>query len=100
MLTGEEEVQLHSFEASELEGSEWSALCPNRLTPWGLIPSFPLNKRIDALQGRYGVSEKIKISCPTRITESPILYPKPLCKLQPVFGKIFKIYFENSVRVS
>jgi len=31
--TGEKEVKLRSFEALELEGFEWSALCPNRFTP-------------------------------------------------------------------
>jgi hypothetical protein len=48
-LTGEEEVQLRSFEASEPEGFEWSALCPALFTPWKKIPSFPLCKRIGAL---------------------------------------------------
>jgi len=84
--TGEKEVKLRSFEALELEGFEWSALCPNRFTPWGKIPSFPLSKRIGGLQGRYGVFGQNKNLVPLPGCEYRIVHPVTQVTVQAANG--------------
>jgi hypothetical protein len=92
--TGEEEVQLLSFEALELEGFEWSALCPNRFTPWGKIPSFPLNKRTGALQGRCGVFGQNKNLVPLPGCEYRIVHPVAQVTVEAATG--FRENIKNS----
>lgn len=45
------EVQLHYFYTSALDGDEWLALRPGRLTPMGMTTPCPLDRRLDPRGG-------------------------------------------------
>ena len=47
------EVQLHSFLTWALDGAEWSALRPGRIT-LGEGPRYTFNRRLGRRQGRSG----------------------------------------------
>jgi hypothetical protein len=53
------EEYLHAFLPSALDGSEWSASCPGRFTPW-----YPLDRRLSGPQSRSGRRGEEKNSQP------------------------------------
>jgi hypothetical protein len=56
--TGHEGIQGKPFFTWTLNGGEWSAPCPGRLTPRGIDLPYTLNKRLGGIHRRCQVSEK------------------------------------------
>jgi hypothetical protein len=77
---GRVEVWLHTFLASALDGDEWSASRPSRVTPGGKSPppSIPLNRRlcVDTRVCLDAVAKRKEKPFPTHAqNRTPIVHP-------------------------